>query len=522
MSTTPTTIDPSPPRRPPRWNWRDWLLLAMVIGLAAWVRLTHIDTGMSFDELWHLASTTGHESAMSHYTHDVVYHGEASPTGLDHKRSVLSIWSSMDKILHPPLFIIALRLWREVWGGGDLAAHGFSVFCGLVAIGFTFATARAAMDRVAAFLASLALAMAMTQVYFSQEVRAYAMMIALGSIALWLMTRIELFGTTRARVIALAFLTLPMLLTHYFTFGGCLAVGVYGLMAAKPYRKWFIGSTLCAAALYAIFWIPFALRQIDDLGTGDAFLKADKGPLHVILLAAGSPFRLIVDRDYQMELTPLLSGVLFIIPFFLIRRLRVLLPWVIWLSASVLPILLLDLTRTTVHGAFIRYFAIATPAVPLLFIGCVWAAGWKRLSYVFGGVLSFVGAIYLFSGARVVLDADDLTEATRIIEARIQPGDAIITYSGTLPAFYGDAVALTVLHSQAISPATLAVISKPMTPELVEQLGTRSVWFVSGDLDMPVEQLIPGARVDFQRPATISMMVRHLVIEPAPATHPAD
>lgn len=515
-----TRSTPLPPQPAARWQWPDWLLLALVLAVAAWIRFTHIDSGFSFDELWHLASTTGNESAMSHFKHDVVHHDAPSLTSVDHERSVLRIWSSMDGILHPPLFIVALRLWREVWGSSDLAAHGFSIFCGLVAVGFTFASARVAMNRAAAFLAALALSLAMTQVYFSQEVRAYAMVIALGSAALWLMTRIEVLGATRTRAVALGALTLPMLLTHYFAFGGCLAVGVYGLLAAKPVRRWFVGSVLSSAALYAILWIPFALRQLDDLGTGDAFLKVDKGPLHVLLLAAGTPFRLIVERDYQLELTPLLSSVVFVIPFFLIRRLRALLPWIIWLWASVLPILLLDLGRTTVHGAFIRYLAIATPAVPLLFIGCAWATGWKRLSYAMGAVLSFVGAIYLFSGASVLLDADDLTEVTRIIEPRYQPGDAIVTTSGALPAFYGDAMALTISHSRTIFPTTVAVITRPMTEEMIDELGTRSVWLVSGGLSVPVEDLMPGARIDFQLPATPSVIVRHVIIE-RPATRPA-
>lgn len=498
----------------PRWGWCDALLAMLVLAIAAWVRISHIEPGLSFDELWHLASTTGIGDAMSHYKHDVVYQHAVSLTDLEHTKGLWSIWSGMDGILHPPLFIVALRAWRELFGSTDGVAHGFSVFCGLVAVGFTFASARLAMNGIAAFFAALALALAQTQVYFSQEVRAYAMMIAIGSASLWLMTRIETLGPTRRRLLWLAALTLPLMLTHYFAVGGCLAIAIYGVIKAGTNRRTFIAGIVGAAAAYAVLWLPFAIQQLDDLATGDSFLKVDSGVLHVVLLAAGTPFRLIVERDYQIELTPLLSAVLFVLPWFLFRRLRPLLPWGIWLCASVLPILVLDLARTTVHSAFIRYLAVATPAVTLLFLGSVWAIGWRGLAYGFGAALSFVGAIYLYSGARVLLDADDLTEIRRVIEPRFKPGDAVITNSGALPAFYCDAMTLTLAHSSIIFPTTLAVITRPMSPDLVEALGTRSVWLVSGDLAVPVEEMIPGARVDFSHAATPFVQVRHLVIEP--------
>lgn len=503
-------------------KWIDAVLLLAILSIALWLRLTHLDSGLSFDEHWHLASTQGIGDAMTYFRHNVVYPDAFSMTGLDHKRGLWSVWTGMDGILHPPLFIVALRLWREIMGTSDLAAHGFSVFCGLVSITFTFLSAKLAMNRVAGALAALALAFAQTQVYFSQEVRAYAMLIAIGSIALWLMTRIELLGPTRQRVVALALLTLPLLLTHYFSFGACLAIGIYGLWSAGPHRKAFLAAIVAAAAIYAVVWIPFAVRQLDDLGTGDVFLKSDTGVLHVLLLTAGTPFRLLAERDYQIERTPLLSAVLFVLPWLLVRRQRALLPWSMWLCASVATIVLLDLTRTTVHTAYIRYLAIATPPITLLFIGTVWALGRHRMAYAVGGMLCFAGAIYLFSGTRVLLDADDLNDATRIVERQYQKGDAIVTHSGVLPSFYADALALTLSHSPKIFPTTLLIADRPLTPELIQQLGTRSVWLVSGELRVPAEEFIPGGRVLSDQAGTPTVRVRHILIETSATTRPAN
>ena len=488
-------------------------MLLLVLALAAWVRLTHIDSGMSFDELWHLASTQGIGSAMAYYKHDIVYHDAIRLTSLEHEQNLWHVWNGMDGILHPPLFIVALRLWREVFGQSDFAAHGYPIFCSLVMIGFVFDSARLAMNRIAATLAGIALSVSMTQVYLAQEVRAYAMLGALGAIALWIMTRIEVLGVTRRRVIGLASLTLPMMLSHYFAFGACIAVGIYGLTVCKPYRKQMLAWLALSAAIYAIIWLPFAMRQLKDLGTGDAFLKLDRGPLHVVLLAASIPFRLFVDRDYDIERVPLLSCLLFIAPWFLIRRMPALRPWSLWLCAVVLPLVVLDLSRTTVHLAYIRYTAIASAAAPLLFIGTVWAMGYRRVSYFIGGIVGMAGGIYLYSDAPMLFDAENLTEVNRVLEPKYQKGDAVIVAAGVLSPFYCDALALTVSHSEKIFPTTLVVATKPLTPQMVRDLGTRSVWIACGDLNMPAEQYVPGGRVVYSYPASPFVRVWHLMID---------
>lgn len=518
MSVSPT--DSSSPQPDRRLKWADLLCLILLVSLAVWIRVTHIDSGMSFDELWHLASTLGIGDAMSYYSQDVVHHNAICITSLQNKHSLWGVWTGMDGILHPPLFIVALRLWREAVGESDFAAHSFSIFCGAISVAMTYCTAKLAMNRIAAVLAALTFACAQTQVYFSQEVRGYSMLIAIGSVALWLMTRVQVLGPSRWRLIGLALLTLPLLLTHYFTAGACLAIGIFGLVFGRPHRLAFVGGVLGAALIYGVIWMPFALRQLDDLGTGDAFLKSNDGPLHAVLLAAGAPFRLLVERDYQMELTPLLSVVLFVLPWFLVRRLSALAPWAIWLCASILPILLLDLARGTVHNAYIRYLAVASPAVPLLFLGTLWGQNWRRTAYAFGVLLSFMGTIYLLSDTRVIMDAEDLTPINRAMEPRFEKGDAIISASCGAGPIYQGPIAVTMMHSSKMFPTTLLVASKPLTPELVAELGSKRIWLVGGELPVSIEDFVPGARMEFMQVVTPQLSVRLLRLDSDASTRP--
>src|SRR4051812_44705897 len=127
---------------PQPWMKLDWILIIGLLIVAAALRLTHIDPVLSFDEIWHLATTQGRGSPTKAYEWNVIYHNVGHMTSLDHAAPVWKIWQPMREVLHPPGFLIALRLWREVFGDGDMAAHLFSITWSLVGITFTFLTAR--------------------------------------------------------------------------------------------------------------------------------------------------------------------------------------------------------------------------------------------------------------------------------------------------------------------------------------------------------------------------------------------
>src|SRR5690606_696007 len=102
------------------------------------------------------------------------------------------------------------------------------------------------------------------------------------------------------------------------------------------------------------------------------------------------------ERNYLWEVTPVLSGVLFVLPWLMLRRFRPLLPWILWLTLPVAFLVALDLARSTVHVIYARYLSIVTPAVPLLFAGVVWPIR-RWLAYVLLAGVWSVGTIYLIS-----------------------------------------------------------------------------------------------------------------------------
>jgi hypothetical protein len=466
-----------------RWTVLDIALLIGVLALALVLRLMNYDAEFSLDELWHLATTPGLGNLLGQFPTDVLLNGLPSQTSLENAAPVWRIWTGMDGVLHPPLFIILLRVWREIFGQSDFAAHFYSTFWSMISIGFLFAIARLAMDRWAALLVCLGTAVSQAQIYFAQEVRAYQMIIAISTIILWVMTRIEVVGSTRRRAIMLAALTFPLLLTHYFTAGGALAVGIYGVWRLRGHRVSFLVTCAAAGLLYVVSWVPFALQQVNDLYTGDAFLTDEHfSVITELARMCCAPWRTLNDVDYQADAATLLAGLLFVAPWFLIRRNRALLPWAMWLSGVILAIAMLDVVRSTKHLTFPRYFAAASPTVLLLAVGAAWALD-RKLAYIVGGGLVLLVGIGGRAEQRMSVDSPYHSDARNYVRDRIAPDEALLIYNGLAPKVYDDMLALAFSHSPTFASRPTVLMTRPLSSEIIQQLPRRA-WLVMGGVDM--------------------------------------
>ena len=498
--TMSVSIDPSAPltanKSQPaatRGNWIDVALLAGILLLACFLRVTNFDAELSFDELWHLATTPGNGLPLGKVPADVLLPGLQSQTSLEHAASFWRVWTGMDGVLHPPLYCLSLRIWREAFGQSDFIAHLYSTFWSLLAIGFLFATARLAMDRWAAALVTLGTCVSQVQIYFAQEVRSYQMLVAIGTAALWLMTLIEMRGPTRLRALALAVITLPLLLTHYFAAGAVISIGAYGMIRLRGHRLAFIIACAVAGAIYFVTWVPFALQQIDDLYTGDSFLHVAQFDLvRELLLMCCAPWRTIIDKDYRVEQMSLLCGVLFIVPWFLIRRLRALLPWAIWLLGSIGAVAVLDVLRSTAHLTFPRYFAVASPAVLLLAVGIAWSLD-RRSGYIWGGALVALIAVTGRIEERMSVDSPFHSDARNVVRDRIGPDEAVLIYPADSPPDYADMIALTLAHDRTFRSRPTVKMLEPMSAEIASRLPERA-WVFAGGF-FPLATTIPGATI---------------------------
>lgn len=481
-----------------RWTRLECALLALVLLIAALVRCTGLNRPMSYDELWHLGLSTGRGSPIGQLEADRVYLDPPRQTSLEGAPPFWKCWTGMDGVLHPPLYVITLRLWRDLFGQSDIAAIWYSAAWSLLAIAMVFATVRLFTDAYVTALISLAVALARTQVYFAQAIRGYEMLIGLGAIAMWLMVRIEIFGSTRRRLMVLALATLPILLTHYFSAGAVAAIVLYGLWRGRPYRLAFFLSLVAVGAVYAVVWLPFAIRQLDALWTGDAFLKVERVNLFdETILMFGTPFRLIVDATQTTHLAGVLGAAISgAVIFVLVHRRypRALVPALCWTVMSIGLIAFLDIARSTRHGLFIRYLAIATPGVFVLFAALVCVLP-EKLRLVAASAL-VVGAIIVRPpGREVLFDAPGFARISEWLAKETPPDEAILLFRGNARAGYPDDVFIHCSHEPGLFPRPLVKVESPLTREIVRQLPRRA-WLVVPVTDPEsLGRTFPGVRV---------------------------
>src|SRR5437773_12537181 len=90
---------------------------------------------------------------------------------------------------HPPLYYATLKAWSELAGSSELALRSLSAVWGLLAVVLTWLIGRRLFGPLVATLAAGLLAVAPLAVYYSQEVRMYGQVTALGLLAAYAYTR---------------------------------------------------------------------------------------------------------------------------------------------------------------------------------------------------------------------------------------------------------------------------------------------------------------------------------------------
>jgi hypothetical protein len=503
---------------PARWSGVDVALLVIVLLVAGWLRYTGTQRSLTYDELWHLGLSTGRGSPIGQIEADRLYLDPPRQTSLDGAPPFYQVWTHMDGVLHPPLYVLTLRMWRDVFGGSDAAAQSYSIVWSLVALGFVFATVRMATDRYAVPVIALAMAIAPTQIYFATAVRGYEMLLGLSAVAVWLMMRIERLGPTRRRTICLAAMSLPLLLTHYFALGAVAAIVAYGFWRAVDQRAVFTVTLAAVVAIYAIVWLPFAIRQIDDIGSGDAFLKVEHVNVFyesITLLAV--PGRLIVDAPSATYFSCagaagavlLVAGVI----LSLRGRPRAAIPLALWLICTIGFLAVLDVARSTRHSLYIRYFAVATPAAFAL-VAVLGRAVRQRFDIAAGVALLIVAIAVPKPAGGVMNDSPDYSMIARSLAHVSEPGEAVLIHGAIGPTDFGDGVFIHCSHEPGFFPRPIMKIVSPLSAEAIAALPRRA-WLVvpkvaTGDLS----KMFPGARVLGSEEVPSQAMLFHLDLRP--------
>lgn len=358
------------------------MILGVILVLALVLRAYRLGKpSLWLDEILTIQLSTGRGYAQLDFPQDRFISEPNDLTGLKDAPGWWRIWTTLDRDVHPPLFYIVLRGWREILGDGDVAIRTLSVVLSAAAIGMLYLAVKPLSGEAPALWACLLMALAGPQIEYAQENRSYMLLLVCVLGAAAAVVRIERLGPGRLRGIALALAVLTALLTHYVAVPALLTLLVYvGLRVRGRALRGCMLAFLAAGALFAIAWGPFGFEQMRGLVPRIQFTAdGDNSILQTVRRVAELPLRLFTQSPIRPAWIGCFAGLLYVLPGLMLRRRRDLLLWWIWLVGYVLILAASDLARGARGLEWIRYTLVASPAVYALAAAMLAdARGWGR------------------------------------------------------------------------------------------------------------------------------------------------
>jgi 4-amino-4-deoxy-L-arabinose transferase-like glycosyltransferase len=182
----------------------------------------------------------------------------------------------------PPLYYAVAWLWAKVFGTGEIGLRSLSALCGTAFVPVAYAIgARAVGARVGLVAAGLAAANPLL-VWYSQEARAYALLVLLAGLSFLFFVHL-LTGDPRRRTLVLwALFSALALATHYFA-AFLVAIEAIWLLATAANRRP-VAVALAALTAVELAHLPLLLHQrslnladfIDEIPLGHRLARTPK------------------------------------------------------------------------------------------------------------------------------------------------------------------------------------------------------------------------------------------------------
>ena len=497
---TTGALDPEPRRILP---WEQRALLAVLL-LAAALRVWPLTTyDFWLDEFWTVELSTGRGSVHLDLPLDAVIDPPPQTTQLDTAPPWHSVWTSMERVTHPPLYFLVLRFWREVFGNADAAARSLSVVASLGALVLLWGIARRLLTPAAAIWTAAFFAVAWPQVEYAQQARNYALLTFFSLGMLWSVVRMrqreldEQNGWTAGRGLFLFLSTLATLLTHYFAAGTIAGMFLATLLCLRGKARRFSAIAMIAAGVvFLLVWGPWLWEQRTVFRTTDpttAFLL-ETGPAHFLHTAA----RLILQPALLLTPIPgpwrwilLVGAVVWSYPLIAGKARPELLPPFLWMAGTLAVVALLDFTRSTKHLEYPRYTLLAAPGAYLIIASLVTTLPRRPLIGNLIGATLTAGA--LATTLLTPRDWRDFRALAAALDQRVNPGDVIVFASPDKPEDWAPAaIYLGYDHYSKGPDVPVLLLRGPLSPEATTRLKqARTLWLIN-ESEQPPAQVLPG------------------------------
>lgn len=170
--------------------------------------------------------------------------------------------------IHPPLFYLLVNLWFHAFGYTELAARLLSACFGVLGILAIYGLGKVVRDERLGLFAALILAINYFHLYYSQEVRSYALLFLLATVSYTLFIKLVQSPGIKGFIL-ITLVNIALIYTHYYGMFICLAqsVAMVYLFLRKGSKTRFLlfmtlSFLLTALSYYA--WISTLMKAVSS------------------------------------------------------------------------------------------------------------------------------------------------------------------------------------------------------------------------------------------------------------------
>ena len=327
--------------------WRQRFLVLAILLLATGLRFYRLDA----QSFW---NDEGNSARLSERPIPAIIEGTASD-------------------IHPPLYYLILRGWRELVGEGEFGLRSFSAFAGILTVAVTIAIGKGFRtqtnadgadkeknQRLSTFIrvpliAGLLTAVFPPLIYYSQETRMYALLAFLAVLSTWLLLKIHNSQFTIHNSLFYFLSIIAGLYTHYFFAAVLITHNLLTLIWLLKNKLRFLFHWLAIMFLAALAYLPWLPIFLDQTGG-----RPDAGDSALAFLSdAGRWLAFGATIETETAVLPLYAVGLLVIGGLVIGRNETA------VLSLVIPILFMLATGTT-RPEFFKFMVVAVPFFCLL------------------------------------------------------------------------------------------------------------------------------------------------------------
>ncbi|MFZ1396633.1 MAG: ABC transporter permease [Candidatus Promineifilaceae bacterium] len=336
---------------------------------------------------------------------------------------------------NPPLYFVLLHFWVQLFGDSEVALRLLSALFGGLALGLMFVVGRKLLGREGGLIGTFLLAIALFHVEFSQEARAYSLLVLQALVSLWLFLQL-LDKPDRLTVAGYVLTNVVMLYTHFYGAFFVVVQNMFWLYLYWQRRQKMVPGlgrwVLIQGGILLLFapWLRYMLLEVQSMQSTGVWIPeptavtlwytlfdfASDSVLIVLLFAGLIGWWLLYGRSpapepengWQTETAVALLLLLWLV-------VPVLIPFVV--SRLLVPLMLP------------RYTIAASLGLYLLAAAALRRVRWPSLRY---GLLTLIALASLLGLSRYfgAVDKQQWRELTAYLEAEGQPGDLLLFNPG--------------------------------------------------------------------------------------------